>query len=197
MGIDMGEVENEKIRDTKLILSEIDELYKKQSILDKTIKGLLKELEKQIKVDLKEASRKKKTIASSEKREPSGFNAKQLVPPEFNEEPWNIPPDQKLARTKLTKTVYDYIRNEKLQNPDDKRMIYPDKALKKLFHLTDNDELHFNNFQTYMKRLYKRNFDDALTTESSQEESALEEIVEKKVVSKKEKEKEKEKKKIK
>ena len=56
--------------------------------------------------------------------------------------------------------VYDYVKEENLQDPSDKRRIFPNDVLRKLFHLKTTDELHFNNFQTYMKRLYDRNFDE-------------------------------------
>jgi len=59
----------------------------------------------------------------------------------------------------LTKMVYDYVKENTLQDPKDKRRIFPDQTIKKLFHLNDGDELHFNNFQTYMKRLYDRSFE--------------------------------------
>ena len=51
-----------------------------------------------------------------------------------------------------------YIKQNDLQNPTDRRNIYPDDNIKKLFHLSEGDELHFSNFQTYMKRLYDRTF---------------------------------------
>merc|ERR1712196_21437 len=59
----------------------------------------------------------------------------------------------------LTKMVYDYVKENNLQDPADKRRIFPDSTIKKLFHLNEGDELHFNNFQTYMKRLYDRSFE--------------------------------------
>ena len=67
--------------------------------------------------------------------------------------------------------VYDYVKQEGLQDPDDKRRIFPDDNLKELFHLKEGDELHFNNFQTYMKRLYDRSF----VEESGAEESEISE----------------------
>ena len=53
-----------------------------------------------------------------------------------------------------------------------KRKIHPDAEIKKLFHLKESDELHFNNFQTYMKRLYDRDFpEDEVVASSSESES--------------------------
>ena len=65
----------------------------------------------------------------------------------------------------------DYVKEHKLQDPDDKRRIFPDDNIKKLFHLREGDELHFNNFQTYMKRLYDRSFpEDSAADESDASE---------------------------
>ena len=64
--------------------------------------------------------------------------------------------------------VYDYVKENKLQDPEDKRRIFPDDSLKELFHLNDGDELHFNNFQTYMKRLYDRSFPEESAAEESE-----------------------------
>lgn len=148
-------------RTVKEILADIETNTGEQVVLQRAIKALYKELDKAHKVEMKDASkRKKKDSSSTEKRDPSGFNAKQPVPPEFCEQPWGCEPDQELPRTMLTKMVYDYVKEENLQDPSDKRRIFPNEVLRKLFHLKETDELHFNNFQTYMKRLYDRSFDD-------------------------------------
>merc|ERR1712185_219835 len=175
MGINMeSETETEKmnVRDSKKIFTEVEDIISKKNILDKTLKSLLKELEKTIKLEQKEFSKKKKNTSIGEKRDPSGFNAKQPVPIEFCKEPWGCEEGQEVARTKLTKMVYDYVRENNLQNPKDRRIIFPDDHIKELFHLKEGDELHFNNFQTYMKRLYNRNFEDS---ESQDDSSAVEE----------------------
>ena len=137
------------------------------------LKQCLKDLDKGHKIEVKDATKNKKNKnKSGEKRDPSGFNAKQPVPPEFCEQPWGCEADQELPRTMLTKMVYDYVKEKKLQDPDDKRKIHPDAEIKKLFHLKESDELHFNNFQTYMKRLYDRDFpEDEVVASSSESES--------------------------
>ena len=161
MSDNTSNMETKTTRTVKEILADIETNVAEQVILQRTVKALYKELERSHKVEVKDASkRKKSTKDASEKRDPSGFNAKQPVPPEFCEQPWGCDADQELPRTMLTKMVYDYVKEENLQDPDDKRRIFPDDTLKKLFHLKDSDELHFNNFQTYMKRLYDRTFED-------------------------------------
>lgn len=147
-------------RTVKEILADIEEKNQELVLAQRAVKHLYKELERSHKIEVKEASKRKKSSKNSgEKRDPSGFNAKQPVPVEFCEQPWGCTADQELPRTMLTKMVYDYVKENGLQDPKDKRRIFPDKTIKKLFHLNDGDELHFNNFQTYMKRLYDRSFE--------------------------------------
>lgn len=147
-------------RTVKEILADIDEKNQELVLAQRVVKHLYKELERSHKIEVKEASKRKKSSKnSSEKRDPSGFNAKQPVPVEFCEQPWGCTADQELPRTMLTKMVYDYVKENCLQDPKDKRRIFPDQTIKKLFYLNDGDELHFNNFQTYMKRLYDRSFE--------------------------------------
>merc|ERR1712188_34148 len=170
MGMDI------KNRTTKEILGEIEANSNKIMEIQRSNKVLYKELEKSIKYELKDSSKRKQKSTNSEKREPSGFNAKQPVPIEFCCQPWGCTEDQQLARTTLTRMVYDYCRNNSLQKPSDKRVIFPDEHVTKLFHLKPTDTLHFNNFQSYMKRLNNRNFDDEITKDSSSCDDSLDEI---------------------
>ncbi len=156
------------IRNVKEVLADIETNNRELMVVLRTQTQLHKELDRSHKLAIKDASkRKSKSKDSGEKREASGFNAKQPVPVEFCKQPWGCEADQELPRTMLTKMVYDYVKEEQLQDPTDKRRIFPNEVLKELFHLKDGDELHFNNFQTYMKRLYDRNFDVEDTDASS------------------------------
>ena len=152
-------VENE-MRTSKEIFAEKEKIHAQQVILARQQKALDKELERTVKIEYKEASKRKKSKSSGTERTASGFRALQPVPIEFNEQPWGVDVGSSLPRTILTKMVYDYVKTNNLQDPADKRRIFPDDNIKKLFHLKDSDELHFSNFQTYMKRLYLRTFDE-------------------------------------
>ena len=95
--------------------------------------------------------RKKRNTDKS--KDPSGFNKPTLVPTKVAEL-FNIDKDTMLARTVVTKMIYDYIKEHKLQVEEDKRKINPDEALTDLFELKEDDELSFKSFQTHMKKLY-------------------------------------------
>ena len=113
MSDNTSNMETKVTRTVKEILADIEANVGEQVVLQRTLKGLNKELERAHKIEVKEASkRKKSTKDASEKRDPSGFNAKQPVPPEFCEQPWGCDSDQELPRTMLTKMVYDYVKEE-------------------------------------------------------------------------------------
>lgn len=83
----------------------------------------------------------------------SGFNKPTPVP-EAVAKLFDIEDGTLLARTVVTKMIYQYIRDNGLQNPENKRQINPDKKIKQLFQLQKGDTLSFENFQTHMKKLY-------------------------------------------
>jgi len=156
------------------LIGEVDVQGKIVMTSQRKLNQLYKELERAHKREIRAARKSRKSSrASGEKKDPSGFNKPQLVPVEFYEQPWGCDESQELPRTVLTKMVYDYIKENQLQEEHDKRVIKPDHTLKKLFHLKDTDTLEFKNFQTYMARLYKRNFDadDIWSQENASSES--------------------------
>ena len=142
------------------LMEEVDEVAKTVMTGQRRLNQLYKELERAHKREVRTARKNRRSSnKSGEKKDPSGFNKPQAVPIEFHEQPWGCTPDQELPRTVLTKMVYDYIKDHNLQAEEDRRVIKPDETLRNLFHLKTSDTLEFKNFQTYMARLYKRNFD--------------------------------------
>jgi upstream activation factor subunit UAF30 len=91
--------------------------------------------------------------SSNRKQVKSGFNKPTAVP-EPIAKLFDIEEGTLLARTVVTKMIYQYIRDNELQNPENKREIRPDSKIRKLFSLSKSDKLSFENFQTHMKKLY-------------------------------------------
>ena len=60
------------------------------------------------------------------------------------------------SRLKITKQIMKYIKENSLQDKDDKRKINPDERLKTLLKLKEGDELNFYNFQVYLSRVYNK-----------------------------------------
>ena len=87
------------------------------------------------------------------KRKPSGFA-----------KPLNVTNDlcqfmgknkgTKIARTEVTQYLIKYIKENNLQNNNNKKNIIPDKKLKTLLKLKKKDELTYFNLQKYMNVHY-------------------------------------------
>ena len=150
--------ETEKeVKDYLTLSLEIDEVIKSNLENLKQLKSIKKELDKTHARELKNSKKKKKSDNSTKSnKEPSGFNKPAKVPIEFCKQPWGCEEEQLIPRTQLTKMVYDYIKNNNLQDKDDKRIIHPDKNVQELFHLEKGQTLEFKTFQTYMATLYKK-----------------------------------------
>ena len=112
-------------------------------------------LEKSHKREVKDARKNRRNKGSTKRDVKSGFNKPTPVP-EAVAKLFDIEPGTLLARTVVTKMIYQYIKDNGLQNEEDKREIHPDSKIRKLFQLGKNDELTFKNFQTHMKKLYPK-----------------------------------------
>jgi hypothetical protein len=152
------------------IESEIEQLQKQRKAVFKTYKKLiLKQLKK---------SKKSKNKNSDTQKEATGFIKAKFVPEKFksfyeqhlkNDESFkkiftnfDITVDQ--PRTDITKMIYHYIRTNNLyQESEDKegefnkRIIKPNKHLTDLLSIKSDESIGFNNFQTYVSRLYTGN----------------------------------------
>jgi chromatin remodeling complex protein RSC6 len=120
----------------------------------KSLNAKLKTYEKEHK-KLVKASQKGKTprAPGAAKRNPSGF----AKPAKLNDELCtflNLPLNSELPRTKVTSELHSYILTNKLQNPDNRKIISPDAVLKKLLKMEDGEELGYFNLQKHMKKLF-------------------------------------------
>lgn len=162
-------------KDYNMISQEMDIILKTLQEQVRTIRNLKKDLDKIHQKELKNVKKKKKSDdGSKSNKEPSGFNKPALVPVEFCSQPWGCDQGQLIPRTQLTKMVYDYIKDNNLQDPADKRIIHPDSNVKDLFHLEDGQDLEFKTFQTYMAKLYKKSKE---TVENVEKEKPVEKPV--------------------
>ena len=65
----------------------------------------------------------------------------------------NKPKGTSMARTEVTKHIIQYISDHKLQNPNNKKVIKPDKALKSLLDIKkDSEAVTYFNIQRYMNK---------------------------------------------
>mgnify|MGYP006149828993 CR=1 FL=1 len=96
---------------------------------------------------------KKDLIPESERkpRQPSGFAKPAYLSPELCNF-LKVDVGTELARTDVTKQLLNYVKDNNLQNPENKRVIILDDALNKL--LKPEDEVTYFNIQRLLKIHY-------------------------------------------
>ena len=110
------------------------------------VRTLQKRSERELKNALK-ASKKRQRKAGN--RAPSGF----VKPTKISKELASFlgkPHGTEMARTEVTREINAYIRQHKLQDPKNGRVIRADTKLRKLLKLNKEDELTYFNLQRYM-----------------------------------------------
>jgi len=128
-------------------------LVKTQIItLQQTLKVLEKNVKKQMKGLKKEVTKNK--IKGN--RQPSGFAKPSKVTKELCDF-MNMTEGTEIARTEVTKALIEYIKENKLQNKTNSRIIVPDDKLKILLDIEDGHELTYFNIQKYMTKHFIKN----------------------------------------
>lgn len=125
-------------------LSDLSNVLKDLQLYVKTIQ---KEVVKLAKSSCK---RTRARSATGVKKTPSGF----AKPTKLSNELCaflGVEPGTELARTDVTRRINQYIKENNLQFPDDKRKIRPDAKLSSVLNLKDGDNLTFFNLQSYIK----------------------------------------------
>ena len=159
--------DNDTENDKKLELSNVDILFEKlqHQFLDsqqiiKTLHNNLKILQKEVIKERKELLKKStKNIKKKKKKNSlSGFAVPTKITNELAEF-LNLDKDTEISRTDVTSLICKYIKDNNLQNPDNKKIIIPDEKLKKLFngYLSEEDQLEFFNIQSYLKYHFIKN----------------------------------------
>ena len=115
------------------------------------IKNDFKNLEKQV---IKEARAMDKVNAKRNKsrgsRAPSGFVKPTKISKDLSKF-LGVSDDTMIARTDVTKMITAYVKEHKLQAPDNGRKILPDKKLMSLLGCNSDDEVTYFNLQKFMK----------------------------------------------
>ena len=122
-----------------------------------SLAGDLKTLRKDVVRAVKKSGRRKRTPLTAEEkanRAPSGFAKPTII----SDELCNFlgkPIGTEVARTEVTKFLSLYIKEHKLQDTVNKKVIHPDAKLKALLNCSESDELTFFTIQKYMKGHFK------------------------------------------
>lgn len=120
--------------------------------LQQNIKQLEKSVKKQMKGLKKEATKTK----AKGNRAPSGFAKPSKVTKELCEF-MNKSEGTEIARTEVTRALVAYIKENKLENQNNLKIISPDEKLKELLGIEDGQELNYFNIQKYMNKHFVKN----------------------------------------
>ena len=136
---------------------DFDGVYSRLQNVSTVVKELLqrvKQLERQYVKSMK--SRKvKKSKKTGVSQTPSGF----AKPTSLSDDLCtflDLSKGTELPRTEVTRLMNKYIKDNNLQNPEDKRTILPDAKLKALLDVKDTDKVTYFNLQTFLKPHFKK-----------------------------------------
>ena len=117
------------------------------TMLQNQVRSLEKGVNKKVRGLNREANKNK----NRGNRKPSGFAVPTSVTPELCEF-MGKPGGTKMARTEVTQYIIGYIRDNQLQDTENKKFIAPDNKLNKLLDTKDGDEITYFTIQRYMNR---------------------------------------------
>ena len=130
-----------------VLLNSLSSFKSQISMLAAQVKALEKNVKKQMKQLEREAQKNKK----KGNRKASGF----AVPTKISNDLCKFmgkPEGSEMARTEVTKYIIQYIKNNKLPDKKNKKIIKPDSAPKSLLDLKPEDEVTYFNLQKYMNK---------------------------------------------
>lgn len=146
-----------KVKDTT-ISDEVKEIFSPVTDNISSIKLQLTALASQIKGVERQVMKKMKQLdkelkkKSKGNKQPSGFAMPSKISPELCKF-MELPEGSQMARTEVTKYIIQYIQDNKLQNPDDAKLIEPNSELKSLLNIKDKDgNLTYFNIQRFMNK---------------------------------------------
>lgn len=111
----------------------------------------IKSLERNVKKNIKRLEKESKKNKNKGNRKASGF----AVPTKISKDLckfMGVKEGTQLARTEVTKYIIQYIKDNKLPDETNKKIIKPNSKLKSLLKLEKNDEVTYFNLQKYMNK---------------------------------------------
>ena len=126
------------------LINELMTLRSSLTALTSRVRSLKVRSEREVKQAVKDVRKRR-----SANRSPSGF----VKPTKISNELADFvgkPHGREMARTEVPRVLTAYIREHKLQDPQNGRRILADKKLSKLLKLQNSDELTYFNLQKHM-----------------------------------------------
>ena len=133
-----------------LVIDELQNFVNKGKELINIVKTLKKENAK----SLKQAGKKRKTAVDGAKRPASGITKPTLLSDALCNF-LSLPVGSSMARTNVTKSINTYIRENDLQDKEDRRTIIPDAKLNGILSdIPADKKLSFFNMQSFIKHQF-------------------------------------------
>ena len=150
--IDKTETNHELFNQFEQLVAQLSVTKNQISNIQQNIKNLEKCVKKKMKGLKKEVTKTK----SKGNRAPSGFAKPCKVTKELCEF-MNKSDGTEIARTEVTRALVSYIKENKLENALNSKIISPDNKLKMLLGIEDGCELNYFNIQKYMNKHFIKN----------------------------------------
>lgn len=119
------------------------------------LQNSLRNLEKKANKKFKNYIKQNKKLKNRGNKQPSGF----AKPTKISNELCNFlnkPDGTEMARTEVTQQLIKYIKEQNLQNNENKKIIQPDEKLTALLDINSKDtELTYFNLQSFMNKHFK------------------------------------------
>jgi chromatin remodeling complex protein RSC6 len=141
------------------IFVQFEQLVQQLNQMKTQITGIqqnIKQLEKSVKKQMKGLKKEVTKTKNKGNRQPSGFAKPSKVTKELCEF-MNKAEGSEIARTEVTRALVAYIKENKLENTSNSKIISPDDKLKVLLGLDDSQELTYFNIQKYMNKHFVKN----------------------------------------
>lgn len=155
----MNIVLDEKITEENDIFVQFNGIINSMNYLKSQISLLqynIKKIEKNIKKQMKGLNKKVTKNNNKGNRKPSGFAKPSKVTKELCEF-MNKTDGTEIARTEVTKALVSYIKENKLENETNNRIIKPDNKLKFLLGIKEGQEVTYFNIQKFMNKHFVKN----------------------------------------
>jgi chromatin remodeling complex protein RSC6 len=136
------------------VFNQFDQLVTQLNLMKTQITSIqqnVKQIEKNIKKQMKGLKKEVTKNKNKGNRLPSGFAKPSKVTKELCAF-MNKSEGTEIARTEVTRALVAYIKENKLENETNSKIISPDDKLKILLGLDDSQELTYFNIQKYMNK---------------------------------------------
>jgi chromatin remodeling complex protein RSC6 len=119
------------------IIDKVNTLSSAIKDIQASLKVLSKEYDKQLKI-IEKAQKKRQNAKNS----PSGFAKPNKISDELCDF-IGVPHGTEKSRTDITRLINAYVKEHKLNKPENKRFILPDTKLKKILNVGDSEEINY------------------------------------------------------